>query len=146
MARWTVGTGRQENRTPRERNPLNGSHLLHTDANPHNVMIGSPDGDAYAVDWAMPAIGPAWVDAAYLATWLLSYGQSPADALGWLSGFTSWRQADPTAVETFVNATCRHWTATVGEKDAERSNARFRHLLDFPHEAPVPRRRRSSPR
>ncbi|WP_434600468.1 phosphotransferase [Streptomyces sp. A5-4] len=130
---------------PGEAVALKGSHLLHTDTNPHNVMIGNYGGDAYLVDWAMPAIGPAWVDPAYLATWLMSYGQPPSDALGWLGGFTSWRQADPKAVETFVNVTCRHWTATIGEKGAEPSNARFRHLLDFPHEAPgrrpAPRRR-----
>lgn len=129
-----------------EADTLKGPHLLHTDVNPHNIVISHDSGKAYLVDWAMPAIGPAWVDPAYMATWFMSYGQAPSDALDWLGGFTSWRQADPKAVEVFVNVTCRHLTATVGEQDAERSNARFRHLLDFPHEAPgkrpAPRRRR----
>ncbi|MGW6600249.1 phosphotransferase [Streptomyces sp. NPDC055036] len=133
---------------PGEAEALKGLNLLHTDTNPHNIMIGKHGGHAYVVDWAMPAMGPAWVDPAYMATWLMSYGQTPSDALAWLSGFTSWRQADPKAVEAFVNVTCRHWTATIGEKDAESSNARFRHLLNLPYESPGrrPASRRSRPR
>ena len=127
---------------PDEAEALAGTNLLHTDTNPHNIMIGSPGGFAYVVDWAMPAVGPAWVDPAYMATWLMCFGHTSSDALTWMNGFTSWRQADPTAVEAFVNVTCRQWTAAIGEKDAESSNARFRHLLKSPHEAPG---RRSAP-
>ncbi|WP_308312044.1 phosphotransferase [Streptomyces albipurpureus] len=116
---------------PGEADALKGSHLLHTDMNPHNVLIGAADGRAYVVDWAMPAIGPAWVDAAYLATWLMSYGHTPEDAHTWLSGQPSWRQADRGAVEAFVAVTCRDFSESVGEENAATSNARFRHLLDF---------------
>ncbi|MEU0691175.1 phosphotransferase [Streptomyces uncialis] len=117
---------------PGEADALRGSHLLHTDTNPHNVLI-STSGDAHLIDWAMPALGPAWVDAAYLATWLMAYGHTPEEARAWLSGIPGWREADRAAVEAFVNVTCRHWTARVGEKDSISSNDRFRCLLDATH-------------
>ncbi|MEU9332362.1 phosphotransferase [Streptomyces sp. NPDC048290] len=114
-----------------EAQALRGTHLLHTDINPHNVLI-SHNGPAYLVDWAMPALGPAWIDAAYTATWLMCFGQTPGDTSTWLSSIPSWQQADSPAVEAFVNGTCRQFTAHVGERDAAASNARFQHLLDFP--------------
>ncbi|MFI5941231.1 phosphotransferase [Streptomyces uncialis] len=117
---------------PGEVDALHGTHLLHTDTNPHNILISNHDGHACLVDWAMPALGPAWVDAAYTATWLMAFGQTPDDANAWLSGIPSWQQADRIAVETFVRVTCRQAVAQVGERGAATSNAQLRHLLDTP--------------
>ncbi|GLF97477.1 phosphotransferase [Streptomyces yaizuensis] len=114
---------------PGEADALRGTHLLHTDTNPHNVLIDE-GGHAHVIDWAMPALGPAWVDAAYTATWLMTFGQDPGEAMTWLSGIPSWQQANPPAVEAFVTATCSEFTASVGEAAAAASNSRFRHLLD----------------
>ncbi|MFJ6659487.1 phosphotransferase [Streptomyces sp. NPDC091377] len=117
--------------TPREAEALRGTHLLHTDTNPHNVLISHP-GHAYLVDWALTALGPAWVDAAYTATWMMCFGQTPEATGAWLSGIPSWQHADPRAVEAFVAGTCREFTAGVGDQDSAASNARFQALLDFP--------------
>lgn len=111
---------------------LAGSCLLHMDSHPHNVLI--TPGRAHFVDWARAALGPAWVDPAYMATWLMAYGHDPEKAIEWLGGFPCWRRADPRAVEAFVEGSCRQWTEQVGEKDAQLRNDEFHQLLDYPHE------------
>ncbi|MCS0635986.1 phosphotransferase [Streptomyces sp. LP05-1] len=112
-----------------EAEALAGPYLLHTDTNPANLLVDG-DGRAHVVDWAMPVLGPAWVDLAYTAVRLMECGHPPEAALGWLERFPAWRAAEPKAVEVFVAVTCRHWTAAIGTREAEPSNARFRRLLD----------------
>jgi hypothetical protein len=106
---------------------LCGNALLHTDTNPHNLLVEA--GRAWLVDWAMPAAGPDWADAAYTAVRLMEASVPAREALAWAGQFPSWRAADPAAVEAFVLGTCRQWESVVGAKGARRSNTRFEALL-----------------
>jgi hypothetical protein len=82
-----------------------GEALLHTDINPSNVMIG--DQDNWAVDWAWPTRGAAFIDAACLVVQLVAAGHSAESAESWVAGCTAWAGADPTAVDAFAAATLR---------------------------------------
>lgn len=110
---------------------LAGETVLHTDTNPHNLLVG--DGRAWMVDWAMWAQGPAWVDVAYTAVRLMEADAPTADALDWAAGFPVWRAADPRAVAAFVAGSCRQWEAMVGPVDCRPSNRRFEQLLAGVH-------------
>jgi Phosphotransferase enzyme family len=116
---------------PGDAEALAGTALLHTDTNPHNLLITEQRG--YLVDWAMPALGPSWVDPAQTAVRLMESGGTPVQARAWLSGFPDWERAPRDARERFVELVCRDWTAKVGEKGAEPGNARFRSLLAPPN-------------
>ncbi|MGW8726327.1 phosphotransferase [Streptomyces sp. NPDC055808] len=123
----TVGQMLRQYLDTAEADLLHGDTLLHTNTNPHNLLVG--DSRAWMVDWAMAAKGPAWVDVAYTAVRLME-ADTPADeALGWAAQFPSWRRADPAAVAAFVVGLCRQWEAQVGPVDCVPSNRRFGALL-----------------
>lgn len=102
---------------------LRGDALLHTDTNPHNLLVG--DDRAWIVDWAMPAAGPAWVDVAYTTVRLMEADCPAGEALAWAAQFPAWTAADPRAVEAFVAGTCRLWERQIGARGARPSNARY---------------------
>ncbi|MEX2984630.1 phosphotransferase [Streptomyces sp. C36] len=106
---------------------LGGETLLHTDTNPHNLLVAHDR--AHLVDWAMPALGPAWVDVACTAVRLMEADCAADEALSWAARFPSWRAADPTALRAFVTANRRQWESRVGRAAARHSNARFAALL-----------------
>ncbi|MGC0420055.1 aminoglycoside phosphotransferase [Embleya sp. AB8] len=87
---------------------LAGAHLLHTDPAASNVLI---DGDrARLVDWAWPALGPAWIDPALWGMRLVSAGgHTPEQARARVSRTTGWRAATPNGVRALTRAEARRW-------------------------------------
>jgi len=81
--------------------PMAGDALLHTDLNPHNVII-TPDRRAYVVDWAFTSRGAPWVEIGQIIPWMLMSGQTPEQAEDWASQFPSWLDADPADVDLYV--------------------------------------------
>lgn len=82
-----------------------GDALLHTDINPSNLVIGSRD--TWAVDWAWPTRGAAFIDPACLVVQLIAAGHSAESAESWAGGCTAWANAAPKAIDAFAAATLR---------------------------------------
>ncbi|WP_234045086.1 protein kinase [Streptomyces adelaidensis] len=93
---------------------LRGDALLHTDINPSNLLVG-PVG-MWAVDWAWPTRGAAFIDPAILALQLVSAGHSPESAESWASRCTAWRDAEPQAIDAFAAAQLRLYRVALGRK------------------------------
>ncbi|MGW7292407.1 protein kinase [Streptomyces xiamenensis] len=97
--------------TDTEKAFFRGDALLHSDINPDNLIVGSRG--AWAVDWAWPTRGAAFLDPARLVIQLVSSGHSPASAESWAAGCAAWAKADPRAIDAFAAARVRmHWTFT----------------------------------
>ncbi|MGH7744333.1 MAG: phosphotransferase [Candidatus Dormibacteria bacterium] len=87
---------------------LSGTHLLHTDLNPHNILI--TDEHAHIVDWAWPTLGAAWVDPACAALWLIAEGRhTPPAAESWAVQIPSWTTASRHGIDGFTAASCQLW-------------------------------------
>ncbi|TDB72942.1 protein kinase [Actinomadura sp. KC216] len=78
-----------------------GDALLYTDFHPSNILIGDR---VWAVDWAWPTRGAAFIDPALLVLQLVAAGHAPEDAETWASTCPGWRDADPKAIDAFADA------------------------------------------
>lgn len=85
---------------------LAGEHLLHTDLNPHNILIGDT---ARIVDWAWPTLGAGWIDPACAALWLIAEGHTPAAAERWARRVPSFAAASPRGIDAFTTVSRRLW-------------------------------------
>lgn len=82
-----------------------GNALLYTDINPANILIG--DRAVWAVDWAWPTKGAAFIDPAVLVLQLVAAGHTPETAEARAVGCPAWGSADPVAVTEFAAANAR---------------------------------------
>jgi hypothetical protein len=85
---------------------LAGDQLLHTDLNPHNILIGE---HAHLVDWAWPTLGAVWIDAACAILWLIAEGHTPAAAETWAAGIPAWASAARPGIDAFTGTSRRLW-------------------------------------
>ena len=86
---------------------LTGDHLLHTDLNPHNVLV--TDAGVRIVDWSWPTLGAPWIDTACAALWLIAEGHTPADAESWASRVPVWTCATSRALNAFTAINAVLW-------------------------------------
>jgi len=84
-----------------------GDTLLYTDINPDNLLIG--ESHTWAVDWAWPTRGAAFIDPAQLVVQLIAAGHTPEAAENWATECTAWSAADPRAIDVFSTANARLW-------------------------------------
>jgi len=82
-----------------------GDALLYTDINPSNLLIGAQD--SWAVDWAWPTRGAAFIDPACLVVQLVAAGHTAEVAESWAAHCPAWVNAEPRAVDAFAAATVR---------------------------------------
>jgi hypothetical protein len=79
---------------------LVGEHLLHTDLNPHNILV--TEHSVRIVDWSWPTLGAAWIDPACAALWLIAEGHTPRTAETWAARIPSWSRFSPQALDAFT--------------------------------------------
>ncbi|MFJ9729658.1 hypothetical protein ACIRP3_43790 [Streptomyces sp. NPDC101209] len=65
-----------------------GNHLLHTEWNPHNVLMTADH--ARFVDWGWASIGAAWIDPALWLLWLIAHGHTCEQAENAASAHPAW--------------------------------------------------------
>ncbi|MFE5158422.1 phosphotransferase [Streptomyces sp. NPDC056697] len=82
-----------------------GEALLHTDINPSNLIVGQDR--MWAVDWAWPTRGAAFIDVACLVVQLIAAGHTAQGAESWTAHCPAWRNANPAAIDAFATATFR---------------------------------------
>ncbi len=86
---------------------LAGDQLLHTDLNPHNILITGTG--PRIVDWSWPTLGAAWIDTACAALWLIAEGHTPDDAESWAAGVPAWANASGPALNAFTAINAALW-------------------------------------
>ncbi|MEY2245967.1 aminoglycoside phosphotransferase [Streptomyces sp. BF23-18] len=77
-----------------------GDSLLHTEWNPHNVLI--TEAGALFVDWGWASTGAAWIDPALWLLWLMAYGHTAKQAEDVAAAHPAWKLAPPAGLDVFA--------------------------------------------
>ncbi|WP_433233993.1 protein kinase [Actinomadura nitritigenes] len=84
---------------------LRGNTLLYTDINPDNILISNQA--VWAVDWAWPTRGAAFIDPALLVVQLVAAGHAPEEADAAMAVCPAWENARAAAIDVFADANAR---------------------------------------
>lgn len=92
-----------------------GNSLLHTDWNPHNVLMTG--NDALLVDWGWASTGAAWIDPALWLLWLIAHGHTPGQAESAAATHPAWGKAPPAGLDVFALAQHRLWDSIAAQSE-----------------------------
>lgn len=94
-----------------------GDQLLHTDWNPHNVLV--VDDRARLVDWAWAARGAGWIDPALWVIWLVATGHTADQAERMAARHTALADAPTRSLDAFARAQSGMWDEIAGDRPDE---------------------------
>ncbi|MFJ3779817.1 aminoglycoside phosphotransferase [Streptomyces sp. NPDC090075] len=92
-----------------------GNSLLHTEWNPHNVIMA--DGGALFVDWGWASRGAAWIDPALWLLWLIAHGHTPVQAESEAAAHPAWELAPPAGLDALAHVQRRLWDSIAAESE-----------------------------
>ncbi|MFE7857896.1 aminoglycoside phosphotransferase [Streptomyces sp. NPDC057403] len=84
-----------------------GNHLLHTEWNPHNVLVTGHH--ARLVDWGWASTGALWIDPALWLLWLIAHGHTCQQAEQAAAAHPAWQQAPAEGLDALARAQQRLW-------------------------------------
>ncbi|WP_329303969.1 aminoglycoside phosphotransferase [Streptomyces sp. NBC_00659] len=94
-----------------------GDSLLHTEWNPHNVLI--TDAGALLVDWGWASTGAAWIDPALWLLWLIAHGHTAEQAESVTAAHPAWKLAPPAGLDTLALVQQRLWDSIAEQSPDE---------------------------
>ncbi|WP_246126543.1 phosphotransferase [Embleya hyalina] len=97
----------REHLPPGRSRPLCGDRLLHTDLTSANMII-RPDGRLSVVDWGQVALGPRWVEVAFVGSHLVDEGHNLGEVRRWMWRFPEWRRTPHTTRRLLAEAMVGH--------------------------------------
>lgn len=84
-----------------------GNSLLHTEWNPHNVLMA--EASALFVDWGWASTGAAWIDPALWLLWLIAHGHTAIQAETQAATHPAWETAPPAGLDALARVQRRIW-------------------------------------
>lgn len=84
-----------------------GDSLLHTEWNPHNVLMTGEH--ARFVDWGWASIGAAWIDPALWLLWLIAHGHTCEQAEEAAAAHPAWGLAPAEGLQVLARVQRRLW-------------------------------------
>jgi hypothetical protein len=97
-----------------------GDSLLHTEWNPHNVLITSSG--ALLVDWGWASTGAPWIDPALWLLWLIAHGHTCQQAETAATAHPAWKDAPPQGLDALARAQHRLWASIAAQSPDDWAN------------------------